>query len=722
MKNVNMSLKTKKPEIKHAFLKRCMTGPLWQRMALMFLSCLLLVGMMTVPVYATASINITTWDQDGVLINEGITYQITDSSGTNFVLNGNGNVSVAPGDVTVVLKEYPAGYEPVLRSKTLNILDSTIGNEFKFNLKKLPAGSSPTSEGSAAPQFQGTPSSEWPFQVLPDTTHPGFFSNSYCGLDLYLQNMSDETLQIDQVLLETATDGASFPFEINTTRIQARIYPYSQVAPYNTDGDKVAAGFGQLFVREDVTEGYYSLNFVVRYRSSDEMLYEQKVSYQIYVVGKPKEKEEQRFLLETADLPVQQGYYTGPLQLQFGIVNRGFDVADIISVAPVMSDNVDSWPFEIERSDYTIPVDKQLWPVSAQQTPTVEGQTMVLCDFGTLTVRADVSTGYKKIEFVVKFKYGSQAIQEATLSSFVNLSGNPAEDAKKNPQDAGRKSVPRLICTGFTTDPEKVMGGIPFKLNLNLKNTSVQTAIQNIRIVLTSAGGGTGDEDGTPFIPASGASSIFVPYIEADSEYVLSVDMISSVKMPQKAYPLNIKMEYEDMEANPIQGDESVSIRLWQEVRIDTGKIEMMPAEVNVGSEANVMFPLYNKGKTKLYNVTITVPEGQGISAAEAFLGNIEPGATGQVDMMMPTGEQGELLDPEGNPILDEKGNMIGPDGMPIGNGQGDFFSKLPVWAWGLVCGGLFVILIILIRAIRKSKHKKRIAMEDDRYFREMMK
>lgn len=680
MKNVNVSLKTKKPEIKRTFLKRCMAGPLWQRMALMFLSCLLLVGMMTVPVYAE-----------------------------------------------------------------------------KIN------------------PFQGSPSSEWPFQVLPDTTHPGFFSNSYCGLDLYLQNMSDETLQIDQVLLETATDGASFPFEINTTRIQARIYPYSQVAPYNTDGDKVAAGFGQLFVREDVTEGYYSLNFVVRYRSSDGMLYEQKVSYQIYVVGKPKEKEDQRFLLETADLPVQQGYYTGPLQLQFGIVNRGFDVADIISVAPVMSDNVDSWPFEIERSDYTIPVDKQLWPVSAQQTPTVEGQTMVLCDFGTLTVRADVSTGYKKIEFVVKFKYGSQAIQEATLSSFVNLSGNPAEDAKKNPQGAGRKSVPRLICTGFTTDPEKVMGGIPFKLNLNLKNTSVQTAIQNIRIVLTSAGGGTGDEDGTPFIPASGASSIFVPYIEADSEYVLSVDMISSVKMPQKAYPLNIKMEYEDMEANPIQGDESVSIRLWQEVRIDTGKIEMMPAEVNVGSEANVMFPLYNKGKTKLYNVTITVPEGQGISAAEAFLGNIEPGATGQVDMMvraeemfssdeprkllikyedengevsskeisvpmtvagtpdmdmggmppemmMPTGEQGELLDPEGNPILDEKGNMIGPDGMPIGNGQGDFFSKLPVWAWGLVCGGLFVILIILIRAIRKSKHKKRIAMEDDRYFREMMK
>ena len=56
-----------------------------------------------------------------------------------------------------------------------------------------------------------------------------------------------------------------------------------------------------------------------------------------------------------------------------------------------------------------------------------------------------------------------------------------------------------------------------------------------------------------------------------------------------------------------------------------------MPEMLEIGNEANVMFSIYNVGKTKLYNVNVKF-EAASVSGGDTFLGNIESGATGNVD------------------------------------------------------------------------------------------
>ena len=82
---------------------------------------------------------------------------------------------------------------------------------------------------------------------------------------------------------------------------------------------------------------------------------------------------------------------------------------------------------------------------------------------------------------------------------------------------------------------------------------------------------------------------------------------------------------------NAYENTASVSIPVRQEARIDTSSLEVMPESIEVGSEANVMFSIYNIGKTQLYNTTVKFI-GDSITGGETYLGNIAPGATGNVD------------------------------------------------------------------------------------------
>ena len=90
-------------------------------------------------------------------------------------------------------------------------------------------------------------------------------------------------------------------------------------------------------------------------------------------------------------------------------------------------------------------------------------------------------------------------------------------------------------------------------------------------------------------------------------------------------------MEYEDSDANPFTETASVSIPIKQEAKVDLSSITLMPETIEIGNEANVMFSIYNVGKTKLYNVNVKF-QADSISGGDTFLGNMDPGATGNVD------------------------------------------------------------------------------------------
>jgi hypothetical protein len=93
-------------------------------------------------------------------------------------------------------------------------------------------------------------------------------------------------------------------------------------------------------------------------------------------------------------------------------------------------------------------------------------------------------------------------------------------------------------------------------------------------------------------------------------------------------------MKYDVDKQQNIADTAKVSIPIKQEAKIDTGSFEISPNSISVGDQSNVMFSVFNTGKTTLYNVKVTF-ESDTVDEAMTYLGNIAPGATGNVDAMV---------------------------------------------------------------------------------------
>ena len=96
---------------------------------------------------------------------------------------------------------------------------------------------------------------------------------------------------------------------------------------------------------------------------------------------------------------------------------------------------------------------------------------------------------------------------------------NPAADGS----DLATISQPRIIVTGFETDPAQVYAGSIFTLTIHVKNTSQDTAVSNVLFDLEAVEGGTETSSGqvtnsyASFLPTSGSSSIYVDRMPAGS-------------------------------------------------------------------------------------------------------------------------------------------------------------------------------------------------------------
>lgn len=304
------------------------------------------------------------------------------------------------------------------------------------------------------------------------------------------------------------------------------------------------------------------------------------------------------------------------------VVNMGKTMVTDAVVTPVLSTDTTEWPFEITSSNYS------------QTIADLPGTDTGMSDMDrrreltwNLTTRSDVGNGYQKISFDVRYRDSQGNSQTATLDTYVQLSGTAGVGAD------GKSSVPRVIVTGFETDPEVVHAGESFMLTLHLKNTSTATSVTNMIFEIVAATEGK-DEETTyaAFLPTAGSSTIFVDKIGKNAEKDIQIELEAKADLAQKPYALDVNMSYEDEHVNAYTNKSSVSIPVRQEARVDVSEPEVMPASIEVGGESNIMFNIYNMGKTKLYNVQVKT-QSDYLSGGDAFVGNLESGATGAVDI-----------------------------------------------------------------------------------------
>ncbi len=343
------------------------------------------------------------------------------------------------------------------------------------------------------------------------------------------------------------------------------------------------------------------------------------------------------------------------------VVNFGTEELNDLIIEPVTSTLVTEWPFEPDMTNYL--QTEPYIPGNQTKDKAMENRREFTFYF---TARDDVMSGYYPLKFNIWYtKSGIRCEEPAALTVYVQTVGRPGSGTIGGNGQDDTKAKPRIVVTGFETNPAEVFAGDTFTLTIHVKNTATDMPVTNVLFDMQAA---TEGEDKTntyaAFLPTSGASSVFMDKIGANTAEDIVIEMTAKADLAQKPYVLDVNMKYDAGSMFDLTDKASVSIPIHQESRFDTSVPEVAPSDITVGSQSNVMMSVYNTGKTTLYNVQVKF-HADSIDEASAFVGNLQSGATGNVDVMLtgiaPTMDDGTVVmeisyeDDAGNVTTTEK-------------------------------------------------------------------
>ena len=437
---------------------------------------------------------------------------------------------------------------------------------------------------------------------------------------------------------------------------------------------------------------------------------------------------------------VTKTYQAGEkVDLSIIIKNTDGNKLENIIVQPKYSSNVWEWPFqEVESLTHRKTIQE------------LNGNSQTEVIYTGLTVRKDVGDGRCQVKFTVSKAADTSEVSvypfTAATPEVINISGASQEasgsfsngEANASYGGSSNASVPRVIVTGFSTDPAEVKAGSDFKLIVHLKNTSKNTKVQNMEFNFAAPVEGSEGNASPAFLPKSGSNTVYLEGIAANGTANVEIQLNAKSDLVQKPYSIELEMKYEDREAAQFDAKSSISIPIKQEARFEFSDIELSPEAIMVDDETSVMCNLYNMGRIKLYNMKVSFV-GTSISAKDTFIGNVEPGATAAIDALLtgikPTmgeetikmiityedeGGQVHTAEKEFKIMVSEaEEEMMGEEmmideGMPQGGG-----SIIVLLGLGLLIAIVVVTIVIVVKKKKKKAEGDGLKDELDRLIKD---
>ena len=374
-------------------------------------------------------------------------------------------------------------------------------------------------------------------------------------------------------------------------------------------------------VRADLPEGYYSVTVEVEYGTNDNRV---TIPGEVLIwVTKPgandKDNDPDRQISFTLGegQATPYGDYPNVMDFAINMRNSGISEARDVTASMVLSKDSNEFPFAINEGNY----DRKYEKIAAGETVSMPY---------SFAIRSDAYTGYYPLKFEITYRETATGdLQKIEEEFWVHVKNKEKEDDSKDFNENDRTKA-RLVVDSFETIPKDIVAGENFQLILRMKNASSSIGASNILFSLESEK----VSDSAVFTTASGSSSVVVNSLGAGEVTELKIDMQSKAGIDQRSYALNIKETYDSPEFKNASETVSIDIPLKQIARLNTGTIEVMPSSMEVGNESNIMFPINNTGRVILYNVTVAF-QADSIVPIDTYVGNIKPGETGNVDVMV---------------------------------------------------------------------------------------
>ena len=329
--------------------------------------------------------------------------------------------------------------------------------------------------------------------------------------------------------------------------------------------------------------------------------------------------------------PTPSANYSEVMNFDVNVRNTGYKTAYDVRVDMELSEDITKFPFEINDGNY----DRQMGNMNPDQTVAVPF---------SMAVREKAKSGYYPIKFKIRYRENENGNFAAPIEDtfYVRVYGKDENDSLDSEAGENERTKARIIVDSFETDPAEIYAGQDFTLKVRMKNASNSIAASNILFTFESET----VSDSPVFTTVNGSNSVVVNSLAPGASDTLTIKFSSSPTAEQRSYTITINEQYDSPEFKNAKEAVKIAVGLKQEARLNTGTIEVMPDAISVGEESNVMFSINNTGKVMLYNVN-AVFEADSIQKNEAYVGNIEPGKSGNVDTMIngiaPTMDDGKV-------------------------------------------------------------------------------
>ena len=329
--------------------------------------------------------------------------------------------------------------------------------------------------------------------------------------------------------------------------------------------------------------------------------------------------------------PTPSANYSEVMNFDVNVRNTGYKTAYDVRVDMELSEDIAKFPFEINDGNY----DRQMGNMNPDQTVAVPF---------SMAVREKAKSGYYPIKFKIRYRENENGNFAAPVEDtfYVRVYGKDEGDSLDSEAGENERTKARIIVDSFETDPAEIYAGQDFTLKVRMKNASNSIAASNILFTFESEA----VSDSPVFTTVNGSNSVVVNSLAPGASDTLTIKFSSSPTAEQRSYTITINEQYDSPEFKNAKEAVKIAVGLKQEARLNTGTIEVMPDAISVGEESNVMFSINNTGKVMLYNVN-AVFEADSIQKNEAYVGNIEPGKSGNVDTMIngiaPTTDDGKV-------------------------------------------------------------------------------
>lgn len=292
------------------------------------------------------------------------------------------------------------------------------------------------------------------------------------------------------------------------------------------------------------------------------------------------------------------------------LVNRGKNLTEI-TIAPKVSSNLNECPFVVEQTNY------------GQTIPDMAPGDTVMVEFD-FQLSPYATQGNKPVTFECTYKEnGTQKTCEVT--SFVYVVYGYEE-----PNTASAPPV-HIESYSLTVDGQPVnqlFAGDEAILSMTIRNDDPNVNARKVRI-------GASIDTKVLLFTMGETDTKYVDVIESGKSADISYKITVANEAAEGPTNFSVTLNYENWEVTQASASQTLPLIVKQPVRVEVGEPTIYDSDAKPEEPIAMSLSIVNKGRSKIYNVSIDV-EGKGLSMYEDYYGgDVLPAAKLNPDILV---------------------------------------------------------------------------------------